>query len=175
MPGTKLLEVQIDKKKLTNLSNKMAKYPPYAIQQGMEAVSNYLNSIDMTEMYPPESDEPFKWSSEKQRKAYFASNGFGGGVPYSRTYQLADSGEFMVNSSSFQGTPYSTISYKNPVPYSKFVITSDAIVGLVKRGWRLVNKFVMTKSKEIGNVFRSAVKDAWNKMQEFMYGGGAGL
>jgi len=28
---------------------------------------------------------PIEWTSEKQRKAYFATNGFGGGIPYRRT------------------------------------------------------------------------------------------
>ena len=29
-------------------------------------------------------DYPIEWTSEKQRKAYFATNGFGGGIPYER-------------------------------------------------------------------------------------------
>ena len=31
------------------------------------------------------STSPVQWDSEKQRKAYFASNGFGAGIPYHRT------------------------------------------------------------------------------------------
>lgn len=34
--------------------------------------------------YPP-SPRRVHWDSEKQRRAYFASNGFGGGIPYTRT------------------------------------------------------------------------------------------
>ena len=28
---------------------------------------------------------PIQWDSERQRRAYFATNGFGGGIPYRRT------------------------------------------------------------------------------------------
>lgn len=31
------------------------------------------------------STSPVKWDSERQRRAYYATNGFGGGIPYRRT------------------------------------------------------------------------------------------
>lgn len=31
------------------------------------------------------TDYPVTWDSERQRRAYFATNGFGAGIPYSRT------------------------------------------------------------------------------------------
>lgn len=34
---------------------------------------------------------PIEWTSDKQRKAFFATNGFGGGIPYQRTGRLAAS------------------------------------------------------------------------------------
>ncbi|MFA7386081.1 MAG: hypothetical protein WCZ87_00315 [Thiohalobacteraceae bacterium] len=33
-------------------------------------------------------DYPLEWTSEKQRKAYWATNGFGAGIPYRRTNTL---------------------------------------------------------------------------------------
>jgi len=33
----------------------------------------------------PKTDYPVTWDSEKQRKAFFATNGFGHGIPYERT------------------------------------------------------------------------------------------
>lgn len=38
---------------------------------------------------------PIKWDSEKQRRAFFATNGFGKGIPYKRTGQTV----WTVNSS----------------------------------------------------------------------------
>lgn len=32
---------------------------------------------------------PVQWTSEKQRRAFFATKGFGKGIPYRRTHQLA--------------------------------------------------------------------------------------
>jgi hypothetical protein len=37
------------------------------------------------------ADYPIEWTSERQRRAYFASNGFGAGIPYQRTGQLQES------------------------------------------------------------------------------------
>lgn len=33
----------------------------------------------------PKPSYPINWDSEKQRRAFFATDGFGGGIPYSRT------------------------------------------------------------------------------------------
>lgn len=42
---------------------------------------------------PPHPFQPglFPWTSERQRRAFFASNGFGGGIPTKRTGRIADS------------------------------------------------------------------------------------
>ena len=173
--ANKFLDIIVDTKKITRLQNKMEKYPPYAIKAGMEAVSNYLNDSVLEQMYPPESDAPFQWSSDKQRRAYFASDGFGAGIPYSRTYDLMTQSEFYIEPGSFQGTPYSSIGFRSQVPYAKYVIGPDAIIGHIKRGWKPVNQFVVTKSKDIARVFQQAVKDTWDKMESFMFGGGGGL
>lgn len=39
---------------------------------------------------------PIRWASEKQRKAYFATNGFGKGIPYKRKSQRAAAETFKV-------------------------------------------------------------------------------
>lgn len=40
--------------------------------------------------YPPRKPGmKIRWTSEKQRRAYFATDGFGGGIPYTRTGKLA--------------------------------------------------------------------------------------
>lgn len=43
---------------------------------------------------------PIMWTSEKQRRAYFASNGFGRGIPYRRTHKLARAWDMVVNFTS---------------------------------------------------------------------------
>ena len=41
--------------------------------------------------YPSAVKHPIRWKSERQRKAYFASDGFGGGIPSVRTGYLGQS------------------------------------------------------------------------------------
>lgn len=36
----------------------------------------------------PNRPYPLRWTSAKQRRAFFATNGFGGGIPYRRTGEL---------------------------------------------------------------------------------------
>lgn len=166
----KMFDVVVDTKKITSLQNKLSKYGPYAIQQGLEAANEFMNTADFKMgMYPPDqSGAPFSWSSDIQRQAFFASNGFGGGVPHNRTYDLAMEGEFVVSPANLY------IEYMNE-PYSNFVIGSSMIVGHRKRGWRQINQYIVSRSREIANIFRKAALDAWEKAEEFIYGGGAGL
>ena len=50
--------------------------------------------LDELRHMPPErswpGDYPIEWTSERQRRAYFATDGFGAGIPYVRSNALAD-------------------------------------------------------------------------------------
>lgn len=172
MAGIKpIIRITTDTNKMTRLGTKLAKYPAFAIQAGLRAASDYLNEDTFREsMYPPESDAPFQWSSEKQRRAYFATDGFGSGIPYKRTHELMLSGAFTVQEGSLW------VQYENTAPYSPYVIhPTSQIIGLKKRGWKPVNTFVVAKSRDIAKIFEKAVKDAWKDNENFVFGGGAGL
>jgi hypothetical protein len=172
MAKDSLLNISVDTNKITRLKTKLVKYPPNAIKAGLKAAEDYLNDDQFKmSMYPPsQSGSPFEWSSDKQRKAFFASDGFGGGIPTQRTYELAQQGVFSMNEG------YLTVEYQNYAPYNKFVISSnDVIIGHRKRGWQPVNKFVVAKSKDIAKVFEKAVKETWARMESLMFGGGGGL
>jgi hypothetical protein len=171
--ANKLLDIQADVKQIAKLKQKMANYPPYVIEQGINAVAEYLNDDEFREsMYPPESDEPFLWSSEKQRRAYFATDGFGKGIPYVRTHELMYSGVFKVKKSRASAW----ITYENLAPYAPWVIGSfTQIVGHIARGWRPANSFVVDKASEITKTFDRGTEGAWDKMSSFMTGGAPGL
>jgi hypothetical protein len=166
-----LLRITTDTNKLTSLKKKLEKYPPAAIKAGLVAAEEYLNTDEFKmSMYPPESDEPFEWSSDKQRAAFFASDGFGRGIPTERTHELAQSGVFRVSEGNLW------VEYENLAPYSNYVINpSMQIIGHRKRGWKPVNTFVVGRSKEIAKVFEKAAKAAWDNIERFMFGGGGGL
>jgi hypothetical protein len=66
---------------------------------------------------PGPSSQPVKWTSDKQRKAYFASNGFGGGIPTVRTGTIAQAWdvEYIVDPGAFR------VLIINRNPKSKFL------------------------------------------------------
>lgn len=58
-------------------------------QKEIAPVSEWVIETLGTE--PPKPNYPIKWQTIKQRKAYFATNGFGHGIPYKRTHKLSQS------------------------------------------------------------------------------------
>lgn len=50
-------------------------------------------TLEIETEYPAAVKYPFVWASERQRRAYFATNGFGGGIPYRRTNAVRDAWE----------------------------------------------------------------------------------
>jgi len=161
--ANKLLDIQTDARQLAKIKTKLENYPPFVIQEGLESVNTFLNNdqIKMS-MYPEQSNEPFLWSSDKQRRAFFASNGFGRGIPTKRTYELARSGDFVVKKQ------YSSIyiAYQNAAPYFKWVQGNfTQIIGHLTRGWKPVNTFVVDNSAVIMERFRSGIKGAWDRMK----------
>ena len=69
--------------------------------------------------YPITKDQ---WASDRQRKAFFASDGFGGGIPTVRTDSIINSWDVFGES---QGSNYSIIT-QNTNPASRFVFGSLA-------------------------------------------------
>lgn len=70
---------------------------------------------------------PIEWTSEKQRKAFFASDGFGAGIPTTRTGDLAAAWEFNLEANTFvirnrnSAAPYvyGSLAKSNPGKYQQ--------------------------------------------------------
>lgn len=60
---------------------------------------------------------PIEWTSEKQRRAYFATDGFGAGIPYRRSGQLQQAWDIRID----QGNGTFKIVIVNPAAAAKFV------------------------------------------------------
>ena len=95
-----------------------------AIYQAIEDVAYFFNSnvVVRDELaYPPGPVHyPIQWTSEKQRKAFFATDGFGRGIPTRRTGYV---------NRSWVYTPIKTpdggiLVFRNTAPYAKFVFGS---------------------------------------------------
>jgi hypothetical protein len=166
-----MINMDVDTAQITRLKAKFEKYGPYAIKRGLEAANDYLNSPDIRAgLYPPREYGPFVWSSDKQRRAYFATNGFGGGIPYMRTMQLYENAKFNINERLFW------IEYTNTSPYAKWVQhPSYQIIGMKMRNWMFVNKYILTHRTRIVSEFKPAALKAWKEIDSFMYGGAVGL
>lgn len=61
---------------------------------GREVAADYTPILEreLATNVPPKrrKEDKIKWTSDKQRKAYFATNGFNSGIPYQRTGGLAN-------------------------------------------------------------------------------------
>lgn len=64
---------------------------------------------------------PINWDSEKQRRAFFATNGFGKGIPYKRTGKLNRSWRITRASDSPQGRRYGYYTIQSSLSYAKYV------------------------------------------------------
>lgn len=97
------------------------------VRQGFEHLSNALPNIGRKRLRQAATDVkdlmkvpgeppvyPLEWDSDQQRADFMASNGFGGGIPYTRTDRYIEGWE--VVKSSLRG--YTVI---NRVPYAKAV------------------------------------------------------
>ena len=72
---------------------------------------------------------PINWDSDRQRKAYFATGGFGDGIPYQRTGATAASG-------SVKAMPYGAQLYK-PHPAGAVFGTHNGFQSRIHAGrWR---------------------------------------
>jgi hypothetical protein len=146
------------------IKDKFDKYPTFAMGKGLDASSNYLNNNFVKQsLYPPsQSGSPFVWSSERQRRAFFATNGFGRGIPTVRTMELANSGSFKVNKSGSSLYIY----YENTASYAKWVIGQfTQIIGHITRGWKPINTMVIDKYRnEVVSRFKDAAIKAWDEM-----------
>lgn len=161
----KLLDVKVNSQQLAKLKIKLENYPPYVIEQGLESVNTFLNDDAFkTSMYPPsQAGQPFEWSSDKQRRAFFATDGFGRGIPTQRTYELATSGEFIVEK-KFKSL---YITYTNIAPYFQWVQGQfSQIIGHIRRGWKPVNTFVVDNGKIVRERFDAGIKGAWDRMKK---------
>lgn len=159
----KLLDVKVNTSQLAKIKVKLENYPPYVIEQGLESVNTYLNDDTFKESMYPEATPgaPFEWSSDKQQQAFFASNGFGRGIPTQRTYEIANSGAFEVVK-KFKSL---YITYSNSAPYFKWVQGQfSQIIGHIRRGWKPVNTFVVDNGAIIKERFEAGIKGAWDKI-----------
>lgn len=103
---------------LDDLIGFMESYQQIANQE-MDNALKVIEPLALAELQtePGKPNYPIEWQSEKQRKAFWASNGFGRGIGAERTHTLSNS--WSVEKNSF-GQDI-VVRFGNSAPYAKFV------------------------------------------------------
>ncbi len=136
----------------------IGKIPDEALAAGVEDANEYI--IDMERQYAPRvqhgEGNPYQWDSEKQRRAYFASNGFGGGIPYRRTQNLARGWKA-------EGKGVDQV-VTNDVPYAKYVKDFAQSRGHMADGWDIIQTDLKNRAARILQKFEGGVKRAIKRL-----------
>lgn len=152
-----------DYKEVDGLIGFARTYPDYTIGVARDVWAE-IEPLFMDELtYTPDKpDYPLEWQSDLQRKAFFASDGFGKGIPYERTGRLQDSWYTRLD---VRRTNLA-LTLANSVPYGPFVL-GDLIPGRrqnpqqrmhINTGWQPVAETVSYWQGVIGERYI----DEWN-------------
>lgn len=103
---------------------------------------------------------PIRWKSQRQRRAFFASNGFGKGIPTKRSYKLLKGWRVLYQRTGDGGF----ISLVNEVPYMKYVQGDEAQPFHLDTGWiqrgDVVNDFVRETTEQVSIVWLTTAQAA---------------
>ena len=94
--------------------------------------------LDELRQYPGPVKYPFRWKSERQRRAYFATDGFGWGIPYVRTDALKDSWRTHIRDQQ-NGAVFEV---ENKAPYAVYVMGDWQQPGHLQTGWNSAAEIV---------------------------------
>lgn len=152
-----------DYKEVDGLIGFARAYPDYTIGVARD-VWGQIEPLFMDELtYTPDLPEyPLEWQSDRQRKAFFATDGFGKGIPYPRSGRLQESWYTRLD---VQRSGLS-LTLANSVPYGPFVV-GDLIPGRrqnpqqkmhINTGWQPVAETVSYWQGVIGETYISE----WN-------------
>jgi hypothetical protein len=120
-------------------------------QQAMRQVEgNRLaaQSLAKLKTIPGPPRYPIRWSSERQRKAYFASRGFGRGIPSRRTGEIVGAwqGEFVATSDG------GTLALINRNPAVQFLQGARVQGFHLDTGWVQIDDVENDAHKEMGDI-----------------------
>lgn len=137
------------------IEGRIAKLPEAVQDEVNTAVGDY--GVDVLRASEPQRVQhgpgnPYQWQSEKQRRAYFATDGFGAGIPYRRT------GNFSQAWSAKAGATNGYI--RNSTTYADFVMGRYAQRGHLADKWQKLQDIIDGKLSFRSSSFRAAVQGA---------------
>lgn len=102
-----------------------------AMKRNIGRLKSRLLKVRRAEPPPASAAYKLPWTSPKQRRAFFASKGFGKGIPYQRTGKLAAAWDLKVTTSGEGGS----IQITNDNPAAEFVYGVRRQKMFDKIGW----------------------------------------
>lgn len=154
--------IKISTRGIEELKAYLATLPRGVKITAMSAAAEYLIGDDSHGLkhYPARVehgiDNPYVWESEKQRRKYFATNGFGGGIPYQRTGTLKDAWKYTAANSN-----WTMVKLENATPYAQYVQGDQIQKGHVADRWRHY-------SNVIASNIRGAIRHAQAAVNEWL-------
>jgi hypothetical protein len=141
--------LQVDSKFLRTISRNI-KQAPARVQNAVKGRKGRLANKALRQLTkePGKPVYPIRWASIRQRKAFFASRGFGRGIPTQRTGALLKAWEVIFSKSKDGGI----IALSNDNPAMPFVQGSRAQPFHLDTGWVQVDDVVDDFMKEAGDV-----------------------
>lgn len=94
---------------------------------------------------PGQPKYPIRWASARQRRAFFATNGFGRGIPTVRTGKLLRG--WQVDSTI--NTRGGSITARNDVPYMQFVQGENQQPMHIDTGWVYAPKVLVEEEEHL--------------------------
>lgn len=122
---------------------------------------NQLLQELQTQPGPPKY--PLKWQSERQRRAFFATDGFGHGIPYRRTGRLSAGWKVTAVFERDGGV----IKATNDTPYAEYVQGVMAQDMHIITGWPQAPGLLI----QYQDVFANNVVQSWYEVIDTLMGG----
>lgn len=98
------VEVKVDKKLFGDITDKALNGPKEVfVQYGNAVAAIGDRAVKTLSTEPGKPRYPIRWSTERQRRAYFATDGFGRGIPYKRTGKYADAWQWNARTTATGG------------------------------------------------------------------------
>lgn len=128
---------------LQALVQKARDYPEQVKTRFPAAMRDTLDqTLNRLRVEPSPPSYPYRWASERQRRAFFATNGFGRGIPTKRTGALLRGWDARI-----EPTPDGAQAViDNNTPYTRFVQGEQQQPGHIATGWVAADDVIIEES-----------------------------
>jgi hypothetical protein len=129
------IDITADLDVLDAIEEQMQRAPSLMATAYKRAVDRFIARPLLAELRrePGAARRPIEWQSERQRRAYFATDGFGRGIPSRRTGKLLRAFRVSINGTPRDGV---LLVLTNDTPYVRYVMGDDMQKMHIRTGWQ---------------------------------------